>query len=443
MTGLLPQTGPPESLRTRDLTQQVKFRGSHVNYTGPRPSVAGGPLDKESLMTAMLTPGRTARVAFFFFAVFAAATVRVQAQTHFAGAIGPGSTYEIDVPAVWNGALVVYGHGLVQADQPVVPPTAQAGYNQIRGALLATGFAVAASSYSSNGWALADAVRRTHQLSDIFASKVGHPRRTLLMGHSLGALVTVKLAETYPTEYDGVLSICGPLGGPLPELQYAGDARVTFDFYFPGVLPGTPFSVPPGTVYLSPLDPGGPSPLFLSVFGALTADPLSTLAWATAAKLPFNDPTELGMSALYVVGFVLGYTNDFIDRVNGKLPYDNVDTLYQVHVADPATNAYLSGLLNAGVSRFDADRAALNYYERNYAPTGDIGAPVLTMHTTRDPGIPYQHETIFAAAVSAAGKSDLLLQRSFDRWGHCTITPTEIQTALGDLVQWVETGIKP
>ena len=76
-------------------------------------------------MTAMLTPGRTARVAFFFCAVFASATVQVQAQTHFAGAIGPGSTYEIDVPALWNGALVLYAHGLVQAEQPVVPPTAR------------------------------------------------------------------------------------------------------------------------------------------------------------------------------------------------------------------------------------------------------------------------------------------------------------------------------
>lgn len=395
-------------------------------------------------MTTMLTRWRIARVAFFFFAILAAATPQVHAQTHFAGAIGPGSTYEIDVPAIWNGDLVLYAHGIVQAEEPVAPPTVQDGYNEIRAALLASGYAVAASSYSSNGWSLADAVRRTHQLSGIFASKAGPPRRTLLVGHSLGALAIVKLAETYPGQYDGVLSMCGPLGGPLRELQYAGDARVTFDFYFPGVLPGTAFSVPPGTEYLSPFDPGGPSPLFLSVFAALEANPFATLQWATAAKLPFNDATELGSSALYVVGFILRYTNDFIDRVNGKIPYDNLETIYQVNVTpDPATNAYLSGLLNAGVRRFDADRAALNHYEHNYAPTGDIGIPVLTMHTTRDPAIPYEHENIFAAAVAAAGGSDLLVQRSIDRWGHCAFTPAEVQTAFGDLAQWVATGIKP
>ena len=259
----------------------------------------------------------------------------------------------------------------------------------------------------------------------------------------MGALAIVKLAEKYPGQYDGALPMCGPLGGALPELQYR---RRTDDvrFLLPRRAPGTPFDVPPGTSYLSPFDPGGPSPLFLSVFAALSGNPTATLEWATAAKLPFANATELGNSALYVVGFVLGYTNDFIERVNGKIPYDNRETQYQVNVtSDPLTNMYLSGLLNAGVQRFDADRAALNYYERNYAPTGKIGLPVLTLHTTRDPAIPFGHESLLAAAVADAGQSDLLVQRPIDRWGHCAFTPAEVQTAFSDLVQWVTTGHKP
>ncbi len=377
-------------------------------------------------------------------ALSGASASAVLAQTHVAGPIGPGSTYEIDVPAIWNGDLVVYAHGIVQAEQPVVPPTSQDGYDQLRAALLTGGYAVAASSFSTNGWSLDDAVRRTHQLGGIFRSKVGRPRRTFLVGQSLGALAIVKLAETYPGQYDGALPMCGPLGGALPELQYAGDTRVTFDFYFPGVLPGTPFDVPAGTEYLSPFDPGGPSPLFLKVFTALSTDPTATFEWATAAKLPFANSTELGNSALYVVGFVLRYTNDFIERVNGKIPYDNRDTLYEVNVTpDPSTNMYLSGLLNTGVQRFDADRAALNYYRRNTTPTGKIGIPVLTLHTTRDPAIPIAHEALFAAAVADAGRSDLLVERPIDRWGHCAFTPMEVQAAFSDLVQWVTTGQQP
>lgn len=376
--------------------------------------------------------------------VLCGAATTASAQAHYEGAIGPGSLYEIDVPAAWTGDLVLYGHGIVQADLPVAPPSTQDGYNLLRAHLLANGFAVAASSYSSNGWALADAVRRTHQLGAIVTATIGQPRRTFLVGHSLGALAIVKLAESYPGQYDGVLAMCGPLGGAGAEIQYAGDARVTFDYYFPGVLPGTVFDVPPGTQYLSPLEPGGPSPLFLQVFTALATNPAATAQWASAAKLPFANATELGNSALYVVGFLLRYTNDLIERVNGKIPYGNQLVSYEVNVSpDPAINALLSQLLDAGVERFEADEAAVNYYEHNYTPSGALSIPVVTLHTTRDPGIPFSHEAQFAALVENAGSSQWLLQRSVDRWGHCNFDASEVAGAFADLVTWASSRQRP
>jgi pimeloyl-ACP methyl ester carboxylesterase len=388
---------------------------------------------------------RPAALAVVLAAVAVCVTpIDASAQAHYAGALGPGSLYEIDVPAGWNGDLVLYAHGIVEASLPVVPPTSQDGFAALRTQLLGAGFAVAASSYSSNGWALDDAVQRTHQLGAIVAAKAGTPQRTFLVGHSLGALAIVKLAETYPRQYDGVLAICGPLGGALAELEYAGNARVTFDYYFPGVLPGTAFDVPAGTQYLSPFDPGGPSPLFLQVFGALSANPQATFQWAIAAQLPFASPTELGNSSLYVIGFLLRYTNDLISRVNGKTPFDNQDVDYQVNVTnDPATNAFLSGLLNDGVERFTADPAAANFYDRNYTPDGRLEIPVLTLHTTRDPAIPFAHEATFAAAVTEAGRSAWLVQRSMDRWGHCAITTGETAGAFADLVDWATSGQRP
>jgi pimeloyl-ACP methyl ester carboxylesterase len=376
--------------------------------------------------------------------VLCGATATASAQIHYEGAAGPGSLYEIDVPANWNGDLVLYAHGIVEAGLPVRLPTTQDGYDVLRGHLLAEGYAVAASSYSSNGWALADAVRKTHQLNTIVARRAGRPHRTFLVGHSMGALAMVKLAEQHPEEYDGVLAMCGPLGGALAELQYAGDARVTFDYYFPSVLPGTAFEVPPGTQYLSPFDAGGPNALFLRVYSALSANPSATFQWATAAKLPFLTETELGNAALYVVGFLVRYTNDFIERVNGKMPFDNEDVAYQVNVTpDPATNAYLSGLLNAGVERFKADPPALRYYERNYTPNGQIDIPLMTLHTTRDPAVPFSHEAMFAETVAAAGRSERLVQRPIDRWGHCAFTSSETDSAFADLVRWVKSGERP
>ena len=362
------------------------------------------------------------------------------AQSHYEGAIGPGSSYEIDVPATWNGDLVLYAHGIVQAEQPVVTPSLQDGYAAIRAALLARGYAVAASSYSSNGWALADAVQRTHQLSGIFRSKVGLPHRTLLMGHSMGALAIVKMAETFRGQYDGALPMCGPLGGALAEVQYAGHARVTFDYYFPGVLPGGPFDLPEGIPYES----NPPSPLFQRVFGAFLANPAAVQQWAVAAGIPFANSSELFPSTLYVVGFLWRYTNDLIERVNGKLPFDNRTTVYQVNVSpDSNVNAALSAQLNAGVARFDADRAAVNYYQRNYQPNGRIEIPILTLHGTRDNAVPFWHERMYADIVNGAGRSDLLVQRSVNSLGHCAITPAEALSAFTALEGWVATGVRP
>ena len=70
------------------------------------------------------------------------APASTDAQSHFEGEIGPGSSYEIDVPTNWNGALVVYAHGIVQADLPVMPPSMQPEYNELRITLLSGGFAL-------------------------------------------------------------------------------------------------------------------------------------------------------------------------------------------------------------------------------------------------------------------------------------------------------------
>ena len=166
------------------------------------------------------------------------------------------------------------------------------------------------------------------------------------------------------------------------------------------MLPGTAFDLPDGTQYLSPFDAGGPNPLFLSVYSALSANPSATFQWATAAKLPFVTEAELGNAALYVVGFLVRYTDDFIERVNGKMPFDNEEVAYQVNVTpDPATNAYLSGLLNAGVERFKADRPALPVLRaqlhtdrRDRRPVDDVayharsGHPVLARGDVRRDG---------------------------------------------------------
>lgn len=344
-------------------------------------------------------------------------------QAFVTGSTGPGSQYAFAVPDNWNGELIIYGHGIIDPAAPVVLPTTQDGFEGVRDALLARGYAVAYSSYSENGYALKDAAQRLHQLSGLFASRFGQPSRTYLVGHSLGATAVQMLAERFSQQYDGTLAMCGLLGGGIPEVQYLGDVRVLFDAYFPGVLPGNLLDVP--TASFRPGDP-----LFNAVFAALQqgfATPgTPTLAFAIAAKLPFTSPQELIAGALNAIGFNIRFTNDLLGRTHGHSFFDNMNTVYP-----PAVDAL--------VRRYASRPDAVNYIERYYTPTGAITSPMLTLHTTRDPVVPLFHETIYAGLAPA----DLLVQRTVNRFGHCTFNQQEMLTAFDDLVRWVTEGTRP
>jgi hypothetical protein len=119
--------------------------------------------------------------------------------------------------------------------------------------------------------------------------------------------------------------------------------------------------------------------------------------------------------------------------------FDNSEVTYTSAVLPPLT---LAGL-NAAVGRFDASPSALNYMQHFYQPTGQLTVPMLMLSTSLDPVLPGFHQRAYRDLVTAAGQSDLLVQRTINRYGHCNFTPAEIATAFGSLVAWVELGIKP
>lgn len=342
------------------------------------------------------------------------------------GETGPGSLYSLNMPLNWNGKLVVYVHGFVDAALPVSLPNVSA----LADAMGQMGFAVAYSSFSENGYNFKDGLQRSHQLSGLFKSKFGKPARTFAMGHSLGGLITLALAEKYPSQYDGALAMCGVVGGTRRELQYIGDTRVVFDYLFPGVLPGDVVDLPPITDL--PVQILGPAQ------NALIGNPLKTGILASVLGSPGVNGTEVVTSIVTALGFHARGVEDLTDRAQGRLPYGNADVTY--------TSLPFSGFmaaLNAGIGRYTLAPNAANWLEHNTEPSGSLGIPVVTLHTNRDPVVPTFHEAILAAKTAAAGSSGNLLQRTVDRYGHCTFTGAEMLTALGDLAVWVETGIKP
>lgn len=360
-----------------------------------------------------------------------------RAQQVFNGTADDGSLYQIVLPTNWNHQLVLYAHGIVDPQEPIALPN-DTGFLDFRDALVGEGFAVAYSSYAANGFAIQEGIRDTDLLRGQFATVAGTPSKTFLVGVSLGSAVVINLAERFPQNYSGDLPMCGLLGGSPLEVEYVGNARVLFDYFFPGVIPGTLLHTP-----LLPYDPGVP-PLNLgdAVEAALvnglnpvTSPTLPTLQLADALGLEAASPTEVIVGLVEVLGFDVRYVNDLLARTNQESPYDNRFIWYQGSLNDKA--------LNAGVERVSGTLEGLEYLLRYYQPTGLVRIPTVTLHTTRDPLVPYWHEALYLFLATEQHRQGLLVQQSVDRFGHCAFEDPEVAHAFAGLVGWVDYGIKP
>ena len=348
------------------------------------------------------------------------------------GRTGPGSVYRLVRPTNWNGILLLYAHAYVSPDQPVaIPPDVQLVISLV----VPQGFAVAASSFSENGWVIKEGTQRMHQLLGLFTSKFGKPARVYAAGASMGGLIAIRLVETWPGEFAGVLPACAVAGGLTRQYDYMLNVRVLFDFFYPGVLPGTAIDVPPG------IDVN--QDIVAPALAAMTANSDGAVAIASIAQtpVPFASGPELFQSIVTALGGAATYP-DILRLTHGQAYFDNATTQYT-----GALPALTLAFINANVQRFSGTIAGRNSLEHNYTPTGDLRVPALTLSIFRDPFIPGFHRTIYGQEVAAMGDGDLLVQRDVagtgGGYGHCTFTPQEIAQAYQDLIAWGEFGVKP
>lgn len=351
------------------------------------------------------------------------------------GETGPGSTYGLFVPVNWNGNAVFYAHGFKDISDPISLPTKDSA-EAFRDRLGAEGYAVAWSSYSENGFAVKDGMQRTHQLKGLLASRAGQPTRSYLAGTSLGGVVALALAEKYPSQYDGALTMCGFVGGSRKQIDYIANTRVLFDWFYPGVLPGNALSMPEGTTL---------NEIIFKAYAAIMARPDKAflITQISQTPIPFASNQELVISLINVLGFHARGMNDLLDRTHGHTLFNNSTTVY---TGSPAVRASTLDSLNSpvyGVKRFQSTPDAENYLNKYYEPTGDLKIPVLSVHTTRDPSVPFGHQAVLREKVAAAGASSMLFTRPISRYGHCTFTSTEMVSGVKDLARWAESGVAP
>ena len=104
-----------------------------------------------------------------------------------------GTVYRIEVPDGWNGRLVMWAHGFRDFTPDLV-----ADLPPMRALLIEKGYAWAASSFSSNGFAPYEAALETAALHDLFIERFGKPKYTYAAGASMGGNAVLLSLELYP-----------------------------------------------------------------------------------------------------------------------------------------------------------------------------------------------------------------------------------------------------
>jgi pimeloyl-ACP methyl ester carboxylesterase len=345
------------------------------------------------------------------------------------GTTGQGTQYVFYVPENWNGTVVYYAHGVTD---PASAPSLPAELEGMKGIFLDKGYAVAASSYSISGFAVKEGIEQTHQLSDLFTSKFGKPKRSYIVGQSMGGLIAVGLVEKFGTQYDGALPMCGVVGGSKMTTDYTNNTRVLFDYFYPDVLPGSAMEIPDSLKWY---DVPGP------VVSAVLSNPAKAILMAGTDQLGivYNDFGELLNSIvlqLLIHAMVMPQT---FDLTHHHVNFDNINTYY----TNPLLTTAQLADLNTHVDRFAATPDARNFYDHWYEPTGKLKIPVLTLHNTRDPIAPIGLEDAFEQIVNSTGSESLLARKVVNVFGHCAFTNNQIKTAFEELVSWVEGGPKP
>lgn len=354
------------------------------------------------------------------------AMAAVAASTCEDGPQASGAIYRICMPEPggWNGDLVVYAHGYVAFNEPVGIPEDQLVLpdgTSIPEIMNGLGFAFATTSYSTNGLAVREGIEDVRDLVEVFRGKHGNPGRVYLGGASEGGLVTALAVEQFPEVFDGGLSTCGPVGSFRGQINTWGDLRVVFDLFFPGVIPGGPVDIPQevidnwDTVYKP------------AIAAALRANPDATAQLLRVAQVPVerDNPDSAVDVLLQLLWYNVFATNDGIAKLGGQ-PFDNARRVYWGSKNDLA--------LNRQVQRFRADPAALQEMAARYQTSGHLVSPLVTLHTTGDPVVPYWHELYYAAAVQRSGSGPLHTNIPAFRHGHCNFKVSEVLVAFALLV---------
>ena len=328
-----------------------------------------------------------------------------------------GAVYQVEMPARWNGRLVLWMHGYEElgTEAHVTAP-------DIRRYLIGHGYAWGASSFSSTSLIPGRSTDETAALWDYFARKYGRPERTYVIGLSMGGMAANIAAERYANRFDGALGLCGS-AAQTPAVENIAN------FFAAGAYAAG--------VTKAEFDAN-------TRIGNLIRERIQPALRAPAARARFeNIMIDLtgGPRAFDREGF----------RAEEETNWRRAEQLVASHLAPNRGTVYRLGPLsdvtsaafNRAALRLTTNAKLLRTFVDGNETTGELRMPLLTLHTTGDGQVPIDQAQILQRRVDAAGKGDLLVQRVVRDPGHCGFTNEEWVASFEALVRWVEKGTRP
>jgi pimeloyl-ACP methyl ester carboxylesterase len=370
-----------------------------------------------------------------------------------------GSGFLTEVPANWNGDLVVWLHG----GASICVPTTGVGCTlpidrpgpELRAHLLAQGYAWTAPTYRDGRFAPNVTAVDTLDTVDEFWTE--HPRRdgaqVFLVGQSFGGATALTAAELAPNTFAGTLAMC--TGDPVPwltalyditfaALAIAAPEVQTAADYLAGIE-HFPFDIDTYTISVLPqiLAAFGPDfPYRSNAAGEAVREVARELSGGDRPL--FDAGFDAGAKLLLQTTFVLQAVVDagarsFIDNEGTQLTItgEAAPTAEQA-AAIPRFGLDPSVITDAALSPDDATLVG-GFHELS----GALDHPVLLLSALGDMVTTFTTTQDFTRRIDAAGSSELLVNRAVRDPEHCGFVEAEMITAFDDLVAWADSGVRP
>jgi hypothetical protein len=296
----------------------------------------------------------------------------------------------------------------------------------LRAFLIANGYAWAASSFSRNDYDVAQGVKDTHALTELFNGIAGRPDLVYLTGASMGGHVTVAAIEQYPQEYAGAMPVCGVLG----DLSCSTSTSTTT---WSRPLAGVPTTFPGSSRRRKPCpdhrharggvaeraDHRRPAPQVLTE-PVRSERPLFDAAWVAGIV-----PVQFG--SLDGTAAIAGVVVDNTERCTSSTPIGD----------QPGRAGARDAVLR--VAQEPADGSS-TVWPSVPVVNGTPPVPVLTLRTIGDLFVPFSIGADLRDQGGATAASDLLVQRAIGKASGTDFLAAELVRGFTDLVRWVEGG---